>query len=139
MDVEGGKQSWPFRIFHKFFLCKIYILAISVTRKKKQYVCSRKHRNILCGAQRLRAHDALPEDQMSVSSTHVGCHTTVSRPLSQRPCQVSHNCLSPGLCPSAHVGCHITVCLQASDALFWLPWTSAHKLHHTCCIHTHTH
>lgn len=103
----GRGHSWPFRIFHKVFLCKIYILAISMTRKKKQKACSRKHRNILCGAERLRAHDALPEDQMSVSSPYQVSHNclTISRPLSQH----SYNCLtiSRPLMPSSGFHGHL--------------------------------
>lgn len=115
----GRGHSWPFRIFHKVFLCKIYILAISMTRKKKQKACSRKHRNILCGAERLRAHDALPEDQMSVSS----------------PYQVSHNCLTISRPVPALI--QLSNYLQASDALFWLPWTPAHTSYITHIASTH--
>lgn len=90
-----------------------------MTRKKKQKACSRKHRNILCGAERLRAHDALPEDQMSVSS----------------PYQVSHNCLTISRPVPALI--QLSNYLQASDALFWLPWTPAHTSYITHIASTH--
>lgn len=88
----GRGQSWPFRIFHKVFLRKIYMLAISVTRKRKQNVCSRKK------------HTLWGWDAKSTWCSSRGPDVSF-----QRPYQVSHNCLtiSRPLMPSSDFHEHL--------------------------------